>query len=79
MKLLGVFMIFYCTKLNLSKCNGSQVVSIKQNMKFGGVCIFASLGFHKNDLIRSCSSTENLSAYKIVWSRGASFVSVSEA
>jgi hypothetical protein len=37
-------MIFYCTRLRLSKCNSSQVVSIKQDINFNiqppHVCIF---------------------------------------
>jgi hypothetical protein len=33
-KLKGMSLIFYCTKLHLSKFNGSSVVYIKQNMNF---------------------------------------------
>jgi hypothetical protein len=41
-------MIIYYTKLHLSKCNGSQVVSAKQNIKFNFQphTTFLFLGFH---------------------------------
>jgi hypothetical protein len=34
MKLVGVSVIFHFTGLRLSKCDGSRVVSIKQNVNF---------------------------------------------
>jgi hypothetical protein len=35
-KLVDVSTIFYCTEFHSSKCNGSWVLFIKQNMNFGG-------------------------------------------
>jgi hypothetical protein len=61
-KLAGMSMIFHCTKLRLpnSKCKGSWVVSIQQNvnLKFWTPTMFVFCGFHKI----------SLSAYKISWS-----------
>jgi hypothetical protein len=59
-------MIFYCTKLNLSKCNGSLVVSIKQNMNFKYQPPYTFLCFFntKNVLIESVSSYEDISTKK---------------
>jgi hypothetical protein len=56
-------MIFYYTEVHLSKCNGSWVVSTKQNMNFNIqlAAIFIFFVFDKNDLIKSCSSFEDLS------------------
>jgi hypothetical protein len=63
-------MIFYCTKLHLTNYNGSWVVSIKQNMKFNfqPAAMFVFFVYHKNGLIKSSPSFEDLSAYKIPWS-----------
>jgi hypothetical protein len=68
-KLVGMYMSFHCTKLHLSKCNSSLVVSIKQNVnfKFQLPAMFLFVVFRKNGLIKSCSSSENLSEYKISW------------
>jgi hypothetical protein len=33
-KIIGMSVIFYYTKVHLSKCNGSRVVSTKQTMNF---------------------------------------------
>jgi hypothetical protein len=69
-KLIGMSMISYYTKVHLSKWNGSWVVSTKQNMNFNiqTAAIFVFFVFDKNGLIKSCSSFEDLSAYKISWS-----------
>jgi hypothetical protein len=68
-KLVGMSMSFYFTKLLLSKCNVSRVVSIKQNInfKFQLPAMFILLIFCIIGLIKSCSS-EDLSAYKVWWS-----------
>jgi hypothetical protein len=75
-------MISYCTKVNLSKCNGSWVVSTKQTMYFNiqTAAMFVLFIFYKNGLIKSCSSFEDLSVYKISCPTltGASFASTSE-
>jgi hypothetical protein len=65
-ELIGMFMISYYTKVHLSKCNGSWVVSTKQNMNFNiqTVAMFVFFVFDKNGLIKSCSSFEDLSVYK---------------
>jgi hypothetical protein len=61
---------FHCTKLNLCKCNGSWVISLKLNVNFNfePPAIFVILVFCWSDLIKGCSSFESLSAYKIAWS-----------
>jgi hypothetical protein len=66
-KLIGMTMISYKTKVHLSKCNGSWVLSTKQNMNFNiqTAAMFVLLCFWKNCLIISCSSFEDLSVYKI--------------
>jgi hypothetical protein len=66
-KLIVVSMIFYYTKVHLSKCNGSWVVSTKQTMNFNiqTASLFVFFVFDKNGLIKSCSSFEYLSLYKI--------------
>jgi hypothetical protein len=58
------------TKLHLSKCNGSWVVSTKQTMNFNiqTAAMFVFFVSYKNGLIKSCSSFEDLSVYKISWS-----------
>jgi hypothetical protein len=63
-------MISYCTKVHLSKCNGSWVVSTKQAMNFKNqtAAMFVFFVFDKNGLIKSCSSFEDLSVQKISWS-----------
>jgi hypothetical protein len=69
-KLIGMSMISYYTKVHLSKCNGSWVVSTKQTMNFNikTAAMFVFFVFDKNGLIKSCSSFEALSVYKISWS-----------
>jgi hypothetical protein len=70
-KLIGVSMISYYTKVHLSKCNGSWVLSTKQTMNFNiqtaAMFVFFFV-FDKNYLIKSCSSFEVLSVHKISWS-----------
>jgi hypothetical protein len=63
-------MIFYYTKIHLSKCNGSWVVSTKQTMNFNIqlAAMFVFFVFDENDLIKSCLSFEDLSVYKISYS-----------
>jgi hypothetical protein len=63
-------MISYYTKVHLSKCNGSWVVSTKQTMNFNIqlAAMFVFFVFDKNSFIKSCSSFENLSVYKMSWS-----------
>jgi hypothetical protein len=60
-------MISYYTEGHLSSCNGSWVVSTKQTMNFNiqTAAMFVLFVFDKNGLIKSCSSFEDLSAYKI--------------
>jgi hypothetical protein len=60
-------MIFYYTKVNLSKCNGSWIVSTKQNMNFNiqTTAMFVFFVLDKNGLTKSNSSFEDLSVYKI--------------
>jgi hypothetical protein len=43
-------MIFHCTKLHLSKCNGSWVVSTKlnKNLNIQLSSMFVFFAFHKN-------------------------------
>jgi hypothetical protein len=60
-------MIFYYTKVHLSKCNGSWVVSIKLIMNFNIqlAAMFVFFICDKNGLIKSYSYFEDLSVYKI--------------
>jgi hypothetical protein len=60
-------MISYFTKVHLSKCNGSWVLCTKQTMNFNiqTAAMFVFIAFEKNVLIKSYSSFEDLSAYKI--------------
>jgi hypothetical protein len=69
-KLIGMFMISYYTKVHLSSCNGSLVVSTKQTMNFNiqMAAMFVFLFLTKIVLLKSCSSFEDLSVYKISWS-----------
>jgi hypothetical protein len=62
-------MISYYTKVHLSKCNGSWVVSTKQSMNFNihTAAMFVFFVSDKNGLIKSCSAFEDLSVYKISW------------
>jgi hypothetical protein len=63
-------MISYYTKVHLSKCNSSWVISIKQTTNFNiqMAAMFVFFVFDKNGLIKNCSSFEDLSVYKISWS-----------
>jgi hypothetical protein len=69
-ELIGMSMIFYYTKVHLSKCNDSWVVSTKQTMNFNirTAAIFVFFVFGKNGLIKSCSSFEDLSVCTSSWS-----------
>jgi hypothetical protein len=69
-KLVGMSMIIYFPKVHLSKCNGSWVASTKQTMNFNIqlAAMFVFFVFDKNCLIKSCSSFEDLSVYKIACS-----------
>jgi hypothetical protein len=60
-------MTVYYTKVHLSKCNGSWVVSTKQTMNFNIqlAAMFVFFVIDKNSLIKSCSPFEDLSVYKI--------------
>jgi hypothetical protein len=53
LKLIGMSMISYYTKVNLSKCNGSWVVSTKQTMNFNiqTAAMFVFFVFDKISLI----------------------------
>jgi hypothetical protein len=64
-------MIFHYTKVYLSKCNGSWVVSAKQTMNFNTqlAIMFVFFVFDKNGLIKSCSSFEDISEKKILFPR----------
>jgi hypothetical protein len=68
-KLVGMSMIFYYTKVHLSKFNGSWVVSTKQTMNFNiqlaAMFVFFFFFVDKTGLLKSCSSFEDLSVYKI--------------
>jgi hypothetical protein len=66
-KTFGMSMISYFCKVHLSKCNGSWVVSTKQTMNFDiqTAAMFVFFLFDQNGLIKSCSSFEDLSVYKI--------------
>jgi hypothetical protein len=63
-------MISYYTEVHLSKCNGSWVVSTKKTMNFNiqTAAMFIFFCFLQNGLIKSCSSFEDISVYKISWS-----------
>jgi hypothetical protein len=68
-KLVGMSMISYYTKVHLSKCNGSWGISTKQTMNFNiqTAAMFVFFVFDKNGLIKSCSSFDDLSVCKISW------------
>jgi hypothetical protein len=72
-KLVSMSMIFHCTRLRLSncKCKGSWGISTKQNVnfKFQLRPMFLFLVSRKSGPIKSCSSSEDLSADRISWSR----------
>jgi hypothetical protein len=60
--LVGIPMIVCFTKFHLSKCSGSWVVSIKQNMNVNFRPSFISLVFVSNKIgiIRSCSYLQRI-------------------
>jgi hypothetical protein len=62
-------MIFYCTKLNLSNYDGSEIVSIKQNLNadFDLPSTFILFVIYKKFPVKICSSSEALSVYNILW------------
>jgi hypothetical protein len=66
-RIVGISMIFSCTIFNLSKCNSSWVIPIKQNMNLNTQMpsTFIFLAFHKTSLTKSSSPSDVLSAYKI--------------
>jgi hypothetical protein len=55
-------------KLNLSKGNGSGIVSRKRNINFNfqPPSTFVFMVFHKDNLTKSCLSFDDLSAHKIL-------------
>jgi hypothetical protein len=63
-------MISYYTTVNLSKCNGSGIISTKQTMNFNiqTAAMFVFFVSDKNGVIKSFWSFEDLSVYKISWS-----------
>jgi hypothetical protein len=67
-------MIFYHTKLKLSKYNGSWAVSVKQNTNFSFqiTCIFVLSFPTKNGLTETCSSFEDQHT-KMSWSHDDKF------
>jgi hypothetical protein len=66
-QLVGNSPILHWTIFRLAKCNGSWFVSIRQyvNFKFQSPTMFVFFVFSKNGLLKSCSSSEDLSEYKI--------------
>jgi hypothetical protein len=56
-----------CKYVHERKHNGSRVVSMKRNMNFNiqPPTMFIFVVFHKTGLVESCSSFEDLSAYKM--------------
>jgi hypothetical protein len=62
---------FTVPKFICLKCSGSWVVSTKQTMNFNIqlAAMFVFFVFDKNGLIKSCSSFEDLSVYRISCSR----------
>jgi hypothetical protein len=82
-KLVGMSLISYYTKVHLSKWNGSWVVSTKQtiNLNIQTAAMFVFFVFDKNGLIKSCSSFEDISVFLKFHGptlTGASFASTSE-
>jgi hypothetical protein len=63
---------FYCTKVNMSSISTTvnEFFFVKGNVNFNfqPPAIFVFLVFRKSGLIKSCSSSEDLPAYKISWS-----------
>jgi hypothetical protein len=58
---LGMSMLFYCTKLPLSKCKGSWIVYRKQNMnlKHRRPSTFLLLILHKSSLVETIHILQN--------------------
>jgi hypothetical protein len=80
-KLIGMSMIFYYTKLHLSKCNGSWVVSTKQTMNFN-ILTAAMFVFFLTKMV-SLKVVHPLNIYQytkfhVPALNGASFTSISE-
>jgi hypothetical protein len=75
-------MISYYTKVHLSKCNGSWVVSTKQTMNFNIqlASMFVFFIFDKNGLIKSCWAFNiyQCTKFDVPTLTGASFGSTSE-
>jgi hypothetical protein len=69
-QLVGVSIIYHCTKLRLPKCNGSWVVAIKQKLilNINRPPCSNLFVFRKSGLIKNCSSSKDLSAHIIAWS-----------
>jgi hypothetical protein len=66
--LVGMSTIFHCTILSLSRYNGLWVVAIKNdNLTYQPPAMFIFFVFRKNGLMKSCSSSEDLSEYEILW------------
>jgi hypothetical protein len=70
-ELIDMSINFYYTKLYLSKCICSCVVTIKENIdfKFQLNSKFIFLVSHTDGLLKCCSSFEGSSGYKNVWSQ----------
>jgi hypothetical protein len=79
-KLIGMFMISYYTKVHLSMCNGSCVVSTKQNMNVNIQAAAMFVLFDKNGLIKIVHPLKIYQYIKfhVPTLTGASFTSTSE-
>jgi hypothetical protein len=66
-KLVGISMISYYTKVYLSKCNGSWVVSTKHTTNFNirTAAMFVFFVYDKSGLIKSCSTFETLQNFMV--------------
>jgi hypothetical protein len=82
-KLVGMFMTYYNTKVHLSKCNGSRVVSTKQTMNFSfklPPCPYIFLFFTKMVILKVVNPLKfyPFSKFHGPTFTGASFASTSE-
>jgi hypothetical protein len=81
-KLAGLSMIFYYTKVHLSKCNSSRVVSTKQTMNFNIqlTAMFVFFVFNKNVLLKVVHPLKisQKTKFHVPTLTGASFASISE-
>jgi hypothetical protein len=81
-KLVGMSIFFYYTKVHLSKCKGSWVVSTKQTMNFNIqlAAMFVLFVFNKNGLIKSWSPLKiyQYTKFHVPTLTGSSFASISE-